>query len=816
MDTSRRDFLKSSTILLGTSATQCLGLAPSISRLSGIDAGSSASARFLDTGWEFNRQSFGGPWEIWNLQTDGWHAVQLPHCFNHYDACDPDTPAYRGQGWYRAKIKVVNPYPDGRSLLHFGGAGQRTTVYVGSTEMGHNTGGYNEFVVDITDAQKNSDDEILLSILCDNSRDLQTIPSDVSDFNLYGGIYRHLRIVYVPAVSIELLHIKTDVAPGQPAQCSVEARLYNPRSIAEAIDLEISVAAPDGAAIHRGIAQLQPWQGSRELARFVVSRPQLWSPSAPSLYQCQVTVRSRYGEQNCLQRFGLRHIEFVEHGPFMLNGEKLFLRGTQRHEDHAGYAAAVPDDITRQELQMIREMGANFIRLAHYPQSALVLDLCDELGLIVWEELPWCRAGVGDQQMRTNTRYLLQAMIEQHYNHPSIVFWSLGNEEDWPNIYPGDGQLTVPEFMQQLQDLAHTLDPSRFTSFRRCAPAQTIPDVYSPSIWMGWYSGRYQEYEQALLDHRDKTRHFLHMEWGADCHARRHAEQPYGEAYAPFLSAGSEAQPSKLPLVKYGDWSETYACDLYDWYLKVQETLPWFAGSAQWIFKDFSTPERIENPIPRVNQKGLVERDLTKKEGYFVFQSYWAEQPMVHIYGHSWPIRWGKPGEPRLVRVYSNCDSTELFLNGKSCDTRKRNSQDFPCAGLRWTIPFAAGANVLRAVARRGSATVTDQVTFSYQTTPWEAPAELKLVEKSRSSELVIVEVTIVDQHGTPCLEARNRVRFRIAGAGRLNDNMGTSTGSRVIELHNGRAALSISSGREPSIISAETDGMPPAFLQVT
>ena len=817
MKSSRRDFLKSSVLLAGASVPHHFSLSPLIAKTASVDSDSPATHEPLESGWEFCRETFGSPWEVWHVLTNGWMPVQLPHCFNHYDACDPDTPAYRGQGWYRTKITPNNPYASGRTLLHFGGAGQRTTIYTGDALIGQNVGGYNEFVFDITDAQRGASGEMALAILCDNSRDVHTIPSDLSDFNLYGGIYRHLRLVYVPAISIELLHIQSEVVQGQPAQCSILARLYNPTSLTDALKLNIAITAPDGVPVYTNHLTMRPWQGKIEIAKFMVLDPKLWSPSLPVLYQCQATLCSKHGEQVSTQRFGLRHIDFQDHGPFLLNGKNLFLRGTQRHEDHAGYAAAVPDNITRREMHMIRDMGANFIRLAHYPQAEMVLDLCDELGLVVWEELPWCRAGSGDEQMRSNARHLLELMIEQHYNHPSIAFWSLGNEEDWPNMDPGDGQVTVREFMQELQNLAHRLDPSRFTSFRRCAPAMDIPDVYSPSIWMGWYGGRYQDYEKALDEYRDKIRHFLHMEWGADCHARRHAEEPYGETYAPFASpAGATPAESRLPLVKYGDWSETYACDLFDWYLKTQETLPWFAGSAQWIFKDFSTHERPENPIPRVNQKGLVERDLTAKEGYFVFQSYWATQPMVHIYGHSWPKRWGKPGEPRLVRVYSNCDSVELFLNSKSCGSRTRNSQDFPCAGLRWSIPFTEGENRLRAIAHKGSITVVDEIHFSYQTIAWGAPAKLLLAEKSRSVQLITVEAKLVDQHGTLCLDARNRVRFMLAGSGRLNDNLGTSTGSRVIELCNGRAEIAFFPGPRPSAISVATDGLPEALLTVS
>ena len=214
-------------------------------------------------------------------------------------------------------------------------------------------------------------------------------------------------------------------------------------------------------------------------------------------------------------------------------------------------------------------------------------------------------------------------------------------------------------------------------------------------------------------------------------------------AKAPFGADLAENTPDSLQTgaksaeSHSGDWSETYACDLFDWYLKVQETLPWFAGSAQWAFKDFTTPLRVENPVPRVNQKGVIERDMTKKEGYFVFQSYWTQEPMAHIYGHSWPVRWGAEGQPRMVKVYSNCPTAELFVNGESAGTRQRNSQDFPAAGLHWRVKFAPGKNHLRVVATRNGVTVSDEVEFEYQTAKWGKPARFALAQIARDNDVV-------------------------------------------------------------------------------
>jgi beta-galactosidase len=250
---------------------------------------------------------------------------------------------------------------------------------------------------------------------------------------------------------------------------------------------------------------------------------------------------------------------------------------------------------------------------------------------------------------------------------------------------------------------------------------------------------------------------------------------------------------------------------LFDWHLKEQETMPELTGSAQWIFKDFATTLRPGNPVPRVNQKGLVERDFTLKEGYFVFQSYWAERLMVHIYGHSWPVRWGERDEAKLVKVYSNCPAVELFVNGVSAGVKKRNSQDFPAAGLRWLVKFKEGENVLRAV---GSNAIEDEIRFVYQTEKWDKPAKLILEELRAVDDVSTLEVRAVDAKGVLCLDARNVVRFGLAGDGRLIDNLGTSITARKVELYNGRALISVQR-KGKVVVSVSSAGLPAAFVSI-
>jgi beta-galactosidase len=812
---TRRQFLKTSASAAASiSISSHPAFGGSLARLASASDLAAPNTVRLASGWEFLREPLDGPWEVWHSKEIAtWQPITMPHCFNAYDGCDPDTPAYRGNGWYRTHVAIANPFPSGRTLLHFEGAGQTTAAYVGDTLIGRHTGGYDEFIFDITEAlhrlpavpvadkkSKKQPDGVPLAILCDNSRDLDRMPSDLSDFTLYGGLYRPVNLVYVPATSLETVHIKTSLAtPNSPAEVEVIAALYNPANTSDSITLSIEIFDSKGASVHSAKQTVAPWTGIKTLTSFTLRTPQLWSPSTPDLYECSISLTTPGGKCTAQETFGIRHTEWVEHGPFKLNGQRLLLRGTHRHEDHAGSAAAMPDDLIEQEMRLIKQMGANFIRLAHYQQSRRVLELCDRLGILVWEEIPWCRGGIGNDVFQEMGRRTLRNMISQHYNHPSILLWGLGNENDWPTEYPEVNQQKIRAYLTELRDLSHQIDPSRMTTIRRCDFARDIPDVYSPSIWAGWYSGTYPEYQKSLETQRERVNHLFHAEWGADSHAGRHSEKPdkalaqvatgHGtdERGLAYLNTGGEARVSKD-----GDWSETYACNLFDWHLKVQETLPWFTGSAQWVFKDFTTPLRVENPVPRVNQKGLITRDMQKKEAYYVFQSYWTDLPMVHIYGHSWPVRWGAAGEQKMVKVYSNCDRAELFLNGVSVGIRKRNSQDFPAAGLRWIVPFVEGTNKLRVLAHRGSVTVNDQIEFIYQTQTWGTPATLKLTELRRDADKVTVEAKLYDAQGVLCLDARNRVRFTVAGSGGLIDNLGTPTGSRVVELCNGRAEISL------------------------
>ncbi len=793
----------------------------------------------LNDNWKFLKSDLGGVWEAVRPVKQGdpesvplWENVTLPHCFNATDAVDPDVNYYQGPGWYTNRITINNPYPNGRTLLHFEGAGQKTEVYVYTTKVGSHVGGYDEWSVDITDAVKDFlqnkpvadtfKGKIPLSIRCDNSRDLEMIPSDLSDFNLYGGIYRYLNLVYVPALSIVQLHINASVdAKGAEGKVDLLLKLQNKSALAKA-GLKIEIKDPTGKLLTEKTQETETFEGEKAIFSQTVKKPLLWSPDQPNLYSCSITIETASGKQTVTGKFGFRNFEFVEKGPFKLNGARLLLRGTHRHEDHAGVAAAMTEPVIRQEMKLMKEMGVNFIRLGHYQQSRIVLNLCDSLGILVWEEIPWCRGGLGNEKYQQQAKNMLTNMINQHRNHPAVIIWGIGNENDWPGDFPEFDKDKIRAFATELNNLSHQLDPTRMTAMRRCEFCRDVVDVYSPSIWAGWYRGIYTEYRQSTEDEIQKSNHFFHAEWGGDSHAGRHSESPDKVLQKVKSGVGTDERGGDASLFggaarvsKDGDWSESYICNLIDWHLKEQENIPSLTGSAYWIFKDFSTPIRPDNPVPYVNQKGVVERDLTKKEAYYVFQSWWTQTPMAHIYGHSWPVRWGDQGEEKMVKVYSNCDEAELFVNGKSYGIKKRKGQDFPAAGLRWNVVYNQGENQLKVIARKGEVTVTDEIKQAYQTDKWGAPAQLVLRKIDQQGDIATIEVKLLDRKNVLCLDARNWVTFGLTGDGKLLDDLGTSSGSRKVEVYNGRAIIRVKTNNGKSVASVKSEGLKTVFVEL-
>ena len=792
----------------------------------------------LNDGWEFLRSDLSNVWEaVRDFTKQGeeivpiWSNVVLPHCYNAFDAVDPDRNYYQGVAWYRTLLDIDNPYKDGRTLLHFEGVGQKAEVYVDLIKVGSHVGGYDEWQVDITnavndflssDTVKQFKGKIPVEIRVDNSRDTEMMPSDLSDFNLYGGLYRYVNLVYTPTIALKSVQTYASVdEKGKRGRLSIQTSFENYVN-GNSAKVNVKIYSPDNKLIKEEDKLVSEWD-EQEVLALDIPKPKLWSPDQPLLYSCKVTLTSSYGTMECEEKFGFRHFEFKKDGPFFLNGERLLLRGTHRHEDHAGVGAAMTEEMIMREMEMMKEMGVNFIRLGHYQQSRIVLEQCDRLGILVWEEIPWCRGGLGGEVYKEQGRRMLTNMVTQHRNHPSVILWGLGNENDWPGDFPEFDKQKIREYMAELHQLSHAIDDTRLTAIRRCDFCKDIVDVYSPSIWAGWYRGIYTDYKNVSYHEMQSVDHFLHVEWGGDNHARRHAEDAYinldkiesGERKADERSGDASLYGGMARASRDGDWSESYICDLIDWHLKEQETMPWLTGTAYWPFKDFSTPVRPINPVPYVNQKGVVERDLTKKEAYYLFQSYWTDKPMVRIYGHTWPVRWGKEGEVKTIKVYSNCTEAELFLNGKSLGKKKRNSQDFPAAGLRWETPFRQGKNEVRVIAFVKGVSVTDCISFNYETRPFGKEASIQATIVEATPEYAWIEAELIDENGVRCLTSSKVLQFNSLGDSSLVVNMGTSVASGKVQAYNGRALIKLIKKGTRNIVSIKSEGLETAFIEI-
>jgi len=787
-------------------------------------AGGTGSHRVaLNQAWMFVDDSSPDP-EALKRSAKGWTHVILPHTWNAYDAVDL-VPGYkRGAGWYRTLVSIPASLSRMRVHLAFEGVNMKAEVFVNGKRAGGHVGGYVGFDVDITPfCRFGRENEVL--VRADNSMDEDLLPSQKSDFVLFGGITRDVWMKYVPAVSIGRILIRTPHVDSTRAETEAEVHLVNTSGEPVNADIVAVIKEKSGSAVStkRQYIDLPVGESVHRLALPVVAHPDLWSPDSPALCSLELSL-SQGGRvlDEATERFGYRWFEFKERGPFYLNGRRLLLRGTQRHEDHAGVGGAVPDSITRQDFLRIKEMGANFVRLGHYPQDPEVYRLCDQLGLLVWDELPWCRGGVGGERWKALAREMLREMIHQNFNHPSIILWSIGNEVESDPETPAQGNVdSIRAFLGELNDIAHALDPGRLTAMRRFPEGADIPDVFSPTIWMGWYHQVYANYEKAIEEARAQFPRLLHVEYGGDSHVGRHTESPVdGNGYT--TPDGWDSNFVRKPVGKIpdaGDWSETYIVDLFDWHLCVSERLPWLAGNAQWIMKDFATPLRPENPIPYVNQKGLLDRAGNPKDAFYVFKSRWTTSPrFCYIQSHTWTERAGPKGLPRQVRVYSNCDTVQLTVNGVSQGTRVRVPDKFPASGLTWDVTFAEGENrVIAAGSDQSGGVVCDSVLLRYSYKHHGSPGTLQLSQEPLPDGTIMVTVRALDKQGRLCLSSRELVYFASEGPGRLRGSLGTPTGSQVIELASGVARIVFEPAKSgTSIIEARTQNIKGAYLVLT
>lgn len=719
-----------------------------------------------------------------------WERVDLPHTWNKYDALD-QIPGYRRDiSWYKKEIFIPKISDNKKVHLYFEGINNKAEIFVNNKFVAKHIGGYLGFEVDITDFIK-YDTENIIHIKVDNSYDPYLIPSQKADFVLYGGISRNVWLKILPENFISKVLVQTPKVSLETAIAKVIVKLN--ANTNKNLELIFELNEKDGKKIFTKKIKTND-NDKYDLPE--IKKPKLWSPGKPNLYILKVSLLSD-GKiiDKISEQFGYRFYEFKDNGAFYLNGERLLLKGTHRHEELSGFGNAIPDSLQRKDIQMIKELGANFVRLAHYPQAPEIYKACDELGLLVWDENPWCRGGYGPKLWQENTKRVFEEMIIQNYNHPSIILWSIGNECDWlPDFDGGDNQDSLKWFANELNKIAKKLDPYRLTTTRKFQAAQDIVDVFSPSIWSGWYSDVYKNYESALNKARNQYKKLFHAEYGGDSHLGRHSENPI-DGEGKIQTFGGDEPINKIQsssIANIGDWSESYIVNLFDWYLFTTQKLDWFSGSAQWIFRDFTTPLRPENPIPYVNQKGLVDMQNNPKDAYYVFKSYWTDSPkFCYIISHTWLERIGKPNEEKEIKVFSNCEEVELFVNNITIGKLKKDKNKFPANGLIWKTKFISDKNSIKAIGYTSNKQVClDSIEINYSTQKIGRPEEFKLSYERMKNGNYLIQAVAIDKNGNHCIDYNGKIYFSVLSGGKFIENLGTTNTSSIIQMANGKAQI--------------------------
>ncbi len=549
--------------------------------------------------------------------------VELPHTWNNLDGQDGGNDYFRGICTYEKHF----PRPDGETVyLEFPAAAMTADVTVNGELLCHHEGGHSAFRVAMTPVLL---EDNTVTVTLDNTDNDRVYPQK-ADFTFYGGLYRGARLICVPENHITLFHV-TPRMEGKNAVVTLEAWVKGSGTVTfEAAGQTVS-ALP---------------AGGRATAAIVIEDARLWDGmDDPYLYTAVATLDS--GDA-LSARFGCRSFYCDPEKGFFLNGRSYPLRGVSRHQDWAGVGNALTMEQHRADMEIVREIGANTLRLAHYQHAQEFYDLCDEMGIVVWAEIPYITAHMANG--RANTLSQMEELINQCYNHPSIICWGLSNEISASTPVDDD----VLENHRLLNDLCHTLDPSRMTTMAHAfmleieSPILEIADVNSYNLYFGWYLGELGQ-NDSFFD---------------EFHAK------YPDRVIGFSEYGADANPqyqSSRP--EKGDYTETYQCVYHEYILDMISRRPYLWATYAWNLFDFAADGRDEGGKHGVNQKGLVTMDRkTKKDAFYLYKAHWSKEPFVHLCGRRYLDRAEDETE---IKVYSNLPEITLTVDGKTAETRK-------------------------------------------------------------------------------------------------------------------------------------------------
>lgn len=560
--------------------------------------------------------------------------VDLPHTWNAEDGQDGGNDYHRGTCWYCKKLLVPELKQGQQVYLEFMGAAMTAEVYVNGVKLLRHEGGYSTFRVNITDQLR---DENRLVVAVENS-DSNTVYPQRADFTFYGGLYRSVNLILVPESHFELDYCGTPGIKVTPA-----VNLETQRAI---VTVETWQVKADAVTMKiDGQTKTVPSFDGYAKAEFIIENVHLWDGlDDPYLY----TVRASLPDGDQISaRFGCRSFLVDPHKGFFLNGRSYPLRGVSRHQDFKGVGNALAMAHHVQDMEIIKELGANTLRLAHYQHSQEFYDLCDENGLLVWAEIPYIT-----QHMTTgrpNTLSQMEELVVQNYNHPSIMVWGLSNEISAASEVNED----LLENHRLLNELCHRLDSTRLTTMAHVfmleidSPLLAISDINSYNLYFGWYLGELEQNDSFFDEFHSKypNRAIGFSEFGADAN-------PQYQSSAPAK----------------GDYSESYQALYHEHMAEMIEARPWLWATHVWNLFDFAADGRDEGGKHGENQKGLVTIDRKlKKDAFYLYKAYWSRTPFVHLCGRRYVDRAEDLTE---VKVYSNLTEVSLYVDGKLVESK--------------------------------------------------------------------------------------------------------------------------------------------------
>ncbi len=622
-----------------------------------------------------------------------WAPVELPHTWNAKDGQDGGGDYHRGPGWYRRSITL--PSDNRRSFLHFGAANSVARVYLDGELLGEHIGGYTAFRFELPRAAHDGRAHFL-AVRVDNSHNDDIPPWD-ADFTFFGGLYRPVSLLRTaplcidpldhasPGVRIVQERVTSDIAEvrvefrvsaTQPAEAVARVRLTNAAGdpVGTVASTRRFNTQPDTVRYNLAFESPRLWHGRRD--------PHLYTAHVELLQDDVVVDRVR-------ERFGLRSYEITADG-FRLNGEPYQLRGVNKHQDRVDKGWAVDPADIREDFALIDEIGATCVRLAHYPHDPLAYDLCDELGLIAWAEIPLINRINDTPAFRANCERMLIEMIRQHYNHPSIIVWGVHNEitAPWkPGPDPAD-------LVAALNTLAKREDPTRPTTAAGCVPwdhqANWIVDAPAFNRYEGWYVGQPADLGPAL-----------------DALRKQHPGRPIGLGE---YGAGASIQQHEVPANKPqhdGEWHpEQYQARFHEATYREIHQRPWLWSTHVWNMFDFAADQRAEGDHLGRNDKGLVTYDRqTRKDAFWFYKANWSDEPVLYIADR----RYTKRTNPHTrVKVYSNADEVRVAINGRDLGVKQGDLGVF----LWSDVELDAGDNDIVAVTEINNALHRDTCTW--------------------------------------------------------------------------------------------------------